>query len=78
MGESHVQSNSYAGQKTDIPCLECPFNVTVRNPEGKTKHTVSSIELEERLLLWTRQCEEYKFSISTGAIIAKRTRFDAI
>nr|CCA16703.1 AlNc14C24G2458 [Albugo laibachii Nc14] len=32
--------------------LNAPLTMTVRNPECKTKHTVSSLELEERLLLW--------------------------
>ena len=49
--------------------LNTPSNVTVRNPECKTKHTVSSSELEERLLLWIRQCEDYRLPIITGATI---------
>ena len=49
--------------------LQARSNVTVRNPECKTKHTVSSSELEERLLLRIRQCEDYKLPIITGSTI---------
>nr|CCA26027.1 CENPB protein Homeodomainlike putative [Albugo laibachii Nc14]CCA27616.1 DNA binding protein putative [Albugo laibachii Nc14] len=49
--------------------LQTRSNVTVRNPECKTKRTVSSSEPEERLLLWIFQCEDYKLPIITGVTI---------
>nr|CCA21779.1 conserved hypothetical protein [Albugo laibachii Nc14] len=59
--------------------LDTPSNVTVRNPECKTKHTVSSSELEERLLLWIRQCEDYKLPIITADTIqAKAAKCDLV
>nr|CCA26812.1 AlNc14C418G11501 [Albugo laibachii Nc14]CCA26860.1 AlNc14C423G11542 [Albugo laibachii Nc14] len=66
MGESHIQANSYAGQKYN---LDASSNVTVWNPEGKTKRTASSLELEEYLLLWIRQGKEHKLPFITGATI---------
>nr|CCA27647.1 conserved hypothetical protein [Albugo laibachii Nc14] len=47
--------------------LNTPSNVTVRNPECKTKHTGSTSELEERLLLKIRQFEDSKLPIITEA-----------
>nr|CCA25193.1 AlNc14C280G10105 [Albugo laibachii Nc14] len=35
------------------------------NSARKTNHRVTSPELEERLLLWIRQCEQYKLAIVT-------------
>nr|CCA23200.1 AlNc14C184G8297 [Albugo laibachii Nc14] len=37
------------------------------NSACKTNHRVTSPELEERLLLWIRQCEPYKLPIVTDA-----------
>nr|CCA13860.1 AlNc14C1G3 [Albugo laibachii Nc14] len=53
--------------------LNTPSNVTVQNPECKAKHTVSTSELEERLLLRIRQCEDYRLPIITGATITGAT-----
>nr|CCA24721.1 CENPB protein Homeodomainlike putative [Albugo laibachii Nc14] len=57
--------------------LNTPSIVTVRN----TKHTVSTSKLEQRLLLWIRQCEDYKLPIITGATIqakAAKIRCDLV
>nr|CCA17365.1 jerky putative [Albugo laibachii Nc14] len=35
----------------------------------KTNHRVTSSKFEERLLMWIRQCEQYKLPIVTGATI---------
>ena len=61
--------------------LNARSNLTVQNAECKAKHTVSSSELEERLLLWTRQCQDYKLSIITGETIqakAAKIRYDLV
>nr|CCA22959.1 putative CENPB/ARS binding proteinlike protein [Albugo laibachii Nc14] len=46
------------------------------NSARKIKYRVTSPELEERLLLWICQCEQYKLPIVTGAII--RAKADKI
>nr|CCA18998.1 AlNc14C61G4455 [Albugo laibachii Nc14] len=46
------------------------------NSARKIKYHFASPELEERLLLWIRQCEQYKLPIVTGAII--RAKADKI
>nr|CCA26653.1 AlNc14C399G11354 [Albugo laibachii Nc14] len=61
--------------------LNTPSNVTERNSKFETKNTASSSELEERLLLWTRQCQDYKLSIITGETIqakAAKIRYDLV
>nr|CCA15762.1 AlNc14C15G1668 [Albugo laibachii Nc14] len=46
------------------------------NSARKTNHRVTFSKLEERLLLWIRQCEQYKLPIVTGATI--RAKVDKI
>nr|CCA28333.1 AlNc14C2315G13214 [Albugo laibachii Nc14] len=46
------------------------------NSALKPNHRVTSPEIDERLLLWIRQCEQYKLPIVTGATI--RAKADKI
>ena len=70
MGKSHNQASSYASpsKKVIYRALTTPSNVTMRN-SGSRKHSVSFSELDERLFLWIRQCEDYKLPVITGATI---------
>nr|CCA21195.1 AlNc14C114G6486 [Albugo laibachii Nc14] len=67
---AYCESDSELTQQELAPWAKIKFKIT--NPEGKKVHTVSSLELEECLLLWIRQCEEYKLLTITGATIRSK------
>nr|CCA17905.1 AlNc14C42G3541 [Albugo laibachii Nc14] len=74
---NHVSAfDSNSARKTNHRVLTNHVSAFDSNSARKTNHRVTSPETEERLLLWIRQCEQYKLSIITGATI--RAKADKI
>ena len=69
MGETKFRLSVVPSRMTPSRVLNnhvSAFNLT---SERKTNHRVTTPELDERLLLWIRHCEQYKLRIVTGATI---------